>query len=48
VFQAFERVEFSEAFPFFADMHSKRSKEAILREPTIWGGTCLSVPQAGV
>jgi hypothetical protein len=38
VFLVIQRVEFSEAFPAFADLQSKRSKEAIFREPTICYG----------
>jgi hypothetical protein len=38
VFLVIERVEFSEAFPVFAELGSKRSKEAMLREPTICHG----------
>ena len=38
VFLVIERVEFSEAFPVFADMRIKRSQESMLGEPTICHG----------
>jgi hypothetical protein len=38
VFLVIQQVEFSETFPAFADLQSKRSKEAIHREPIICHG----------